>query len=130
MVSCVLERMIMRYHFEPPRIFEAKHGHVYRCDHVLYSSCTLYLGRNRGLALIQQRYNYATKTSTWTELDPWLQDPIFEHPKFKEFFNDNAGPKDAKGLYPTIPVRKVMWALKMKPIKKEPWESTFDHKFV
>ena len=31
------------------------------------------------------------------------------------------------GLYPTVTIRQIMWALKMKPLPKQPWETVFDH---
>lgn len=37
-------------------------------------------------------------------------------------------PKD--GIYPTMTVRQAMWAAKMKPLKKERWETVFDHKDI
>ena len=30
------------------------------------------------------------------------------------------------GLYPTVTIRQIMWALKIKPIPKERWETVFD----
>lgn len=29
--------------------------------------------------------------------------------------------------FPTVTVRQLMWALRMKPLKKERWETSFDH---
>ena len=34
------------------------------------------------------------------------------------------------GLYPTVTVRQIMWALKMKPIQKERWETVFDRRDI
>lgn len=80
---------------------------------------------HKGLAVIQQRYNTKYKSTTWTELDPWLTDDIYTQQGFKAYFNKYAGePKD--GIYPTVTIRQVMWALKMKPIKRLPWETVFD----
>jgi len=31
---------------------------------------------------------------------------------------------------PTVTVRQIMWALKMKPIKKEKWETCFDRRDI
>ena len=41
-------------------------------------------------------------------------------------FPGNAKRKNKDGLYPTVTVRKLMWALRMKPLKKERWETVFD----
>lgn len=105
------------------------YGMTYICDHPVYSSCTLYQMGNKGLAVIQQRYDSETKTTRWTEVDPWLTDELYLHPKFKEFFNERSG-ECTDGLYPTITVRQLMWALKMKPLKKEQWETCFDRRNI
>lgn len=105
------------------------YGITYTCDHPVYNSCTLYLIGNRGLAIIQQRFDPDTKSTYWSEIDPWLTDELYLHDKFIEFFNERAAePKD--GLYPTITIRQIMWGLKMKPIKRERWETCFDRRNV
>ena len=83
----------------------------------------------RGLAVIQQRYNSNTKTTWWTEIDPWLTDTIYLYPKFKSYFDEQSG-EEANGLYPTVSIRQIMWALKMKPIPRERWETCFDRKEI
>ena len=119
----------MRYHYEKPSIYYSKYGTTYICNHSVYSKCTLYKIGDRGLAVIQQRYNPATKTTWWGETDPWLTDSLYLHPKFKEFFDERSG--EAKdGLYPTVTIRQIMWALKMKPIKRERWETCFDRRYI
>ena len=97
------------------------YGNTYICDHPVYDRCTLYQIDNKGLAVIQQRYDQETKTTWWSEIDPWLTDTLYLHPKFKEFF-DNRAEETTNGLYPTVTIRQIMWALKMKSIKKEQWE--------
>lgn len=48
---------------------------------------------------------------------------------FKKYFDERA--KTATdGLYPTVTVRQIMWALKLKPIKRERWETVFDRKDI
>lgn len=42
------------------------------------------------------------------------------------FFDRRAG-TGTDGLYPTVTIRQIMWALKMKPLPKQPWETVFDH---
>ena len=79
--------------------------------------------------MIQQRFNRITKTTHWSEIDPWLQDDIYLQPGFYEFFLKHAKVEN-KGLFPTVTVRQIMWALKMKPLKKERWETVFDHKTI
>ena len=48
---------------------------------------------------------------------------------FKEFFDDRSGPA-TDGLYPTVTIRQIMWALKMKPIPRERWETCFDRRDI
>lgn len=115
----------MRYHYKHPDEYSVTKGETYICDHPSYMSCTLYRDGNKGLALIQQRYNPMNKTTYWTEIDPWLVDELYFHKYFKNYFEKYAK-LPANGIYPTVPVRKIMWAFRMKPIKKEPWETTFD----
>lgn len=114
----------MRYHYEPPKLYSPIYGETYICDHPVYDSCTLYKIGNKGLAVIQQRYE--NKRTLWSEIDPWLRNELYLHPDFRKYFERMAGScKD--GLYPTVTVRQIMWALKMKPLRKERWETTFDH---
>ena len=67
----------------------------------------LYLIGKYGLAVIQQRFNEETKSTTWFEIDPWLTDILYLYPKFKEFFDDRSG-KCMDGLYPTVTIRQTM----------------------
>lgn len=61
------------------------------------------------------------------EIDEWLVEAIYSNPGFDSFFNKNA--KEKRGdIFPTFTIRQVMWALRMKPLKKEPWETVFDRK--
>lgn len=119
----------MRYHYEKPTIYLSMYGRTYLCNHPVYDKCTLYLVDNRGLAVIQQRYDEATKRTYWTEIDPWLTDELYLHPKFKEFFDERAG-LCRNGLYPTVTIRQIMWGLKFKPIPKERWETCFDRRVI
>lgn len=117
----------MRYHYEKPSIYLSKYGITYTCNHPVYDSCTLYLINNKGLAVIQQRYD--NKTTWWTEIDPWLTDSLYLHPRFKEFFDERAG-ECRDGLYPTVTIRQIMWGLKMKPLPRERWETCFDRRCI
>lgn len=119
----------MRYHYEKPNIFVSMYGDTYECDHPVYDKCTLFKIDKKGLAVIQQRYDKTMKTTWWTEIDPWLTDMIYLHPKFKEYFDKRAG-KCADGLYPTVTIRQIMWALKIKPIPRERWETCFDRRDI
>ena len=116
----------MRYHYEKPHFHTAMYGAIYICDHPVYSRCTLYKIGDKGLAVIQQRYDSSTKHTWWTEIDPWITDDIYLNPGFHDYFKKMAGPPE-NGLYPTVTIRQIMWALKMKPLKKESWSTVFDH---
>ena len=119
----------MRYHYEKPTLYSSMYGETYHCNHPVYDKCTLYKIHNKGLAVIQQRYNPKTKSTRWGEIDPWLTDPLYLHPKFKEYFDKRSGTA-TDGLYPTVTIRQIMWALKIKPIPRERWETCFDRKEV
>ena len=119
----------MRYYYEKPAIYVSMYGNTYECNHPIYDRCTLFEIENKGLAVVQQRYDPQTKHTYWTEIDPWLTDSIYLHPKFKEYFDERSS-EDINGLYPTVSIRQIMWALKMKPIPRERWETYFDRKEI
>lgn len=79
--------------------------------------------------MIQQRFDSDTKQTWWSEIDPWLTDSLYLHPNFKELFKERSG-EGKDGIYPTITIRQIMWALKMKPLPKERWETCFDRKNI
>jgi hypothetical protein len=105
------------------------YGKKYVCNHPVYNECTLYSIGNNGLAIIQQRFDNTTKRTWWGVIDPWLTDTLYLHPGFKEFFDKRSG-ECTDGLYPTVSVRQIMWALKIKPLKKERWETCFDRRSI
>lgn len=119
----------MRYHYEKPPFYLSMYGETYICDHPVYNSCTLFLIEDKGLAVIQQRYDEETKSTWWSELDPWLPNDLYLHPRFKEFFDARSG-TCTDGLYPTVTVRQIMWALKMKPLERKRWETVFDRRNI
>lgn len=119
----------MRYHHIKPEFYIHRYGKVYICDHPIYNRCTLYELNGKGLAIIQQRFDISAKTTAWSEIDPWLTDAIYLNPGFCKLFEERAK-SDTDGLFPTITVRQIMWALKMKPIPKEPWETAFDRRNI
>ena len=119
----------MRYHYEKPPIYLSMYGTTYDCDHPVYSKCTLFKIKDEGLAVIQQRYDINTKRTWWGEIDPWLTDSLYLHPEFKKYFDKRSG-KCENNIYPTVTIRQMMWALKMKPLKRERWETCFDRKDI
>ena len=81
------------------------------------------------MAVIQQRFDEETKSTWWSEVDPWITDALYLYPNFREYFDARSG-TCTNGLYPTVTVRQIMWALKMKPIKRERWETVFDRREI
>lgn len=117
----------MSRYYERPDIWERpKHGRSYYCEHPLYLRGTLYSDGFRGLVVIQQRFDPHSRRTWWNEVDPWLVDELYLADGFREFFDEHAAP-DVEGLYPTYSVRQVMNALGMRPMRKQRWETVFDH---
>lgn len=119
----------MRYFYEKPSIYISMYGETYECNHPVYKSCTLFKIGEKGLAVIQQRFDESTKATWWSEVDPWLTDDLYLHSRFKEFFTNRSGVANG-GLYPTVTIRQIMWALKMKPLPRERWETVFDRRDI
>lgn len=119
----------MRYHYEKPINYVPVYGESYTCQHPVYDICTLYRIGTKGLAVIQQRFDKSTKSTWWGEIDPWLVNSLYLHPRFKEYFDEHSD-VESDGIYPTVTVRQIMWALKMKPIQKERWETVFDRRDI
>lgn len=119
----------MRYHYQKPDIYTPIYGETYICKHPVYDRCTLFKIHDKGLAVIQQRYDEQNKSTYWTEIDPWLANELYLHPKFKQYFNERAE-NCSDGLYPTVTIRQIMWVLKMKPIPRERWETVFDRRNI
>lgn len=120
----------MRYHYKKPQLYVSMYGKLYTCNHPVYSRCTLFLIGNKGLAVIQQRFKQDSKSTYWGEIDSWLTDDLYLHPGFKEYFDSRAGNCTDDGLYPTVSIRQIMWALKMKPLPRKVWETYFDRKEI
>lgn len=117
----------MRYFYKKPEVYTVTYGETYSCNHPVYDRCTLYKRDGIGLAVIQQRC--INKHTYWTEIDPWLINDIYLQPGFEKMFYEMAR-KPEDGLYPTITVRQLMWSIKMKPLMRERWETTFDHRYI
>lgn len=116
---------------EQPERWTNYYSTVYKCNHPVYDSGTLYLNsQGKGLVVIQQRFDPRTKATFWGPIDPCLCDKIYLSYGFKQFFRERAGKQSDVGLYPTVTVRQIMWALRMKPMKRERWETDFPRKLV
>ena len=119
----------MQYHYEKSSLYLSMYGTTYRCNHPVYNKCTLYKTGKRGLAVILQRYDSETKQTYWTEIDPWLNDASYLHERFRDFFDERSG-EIQNGIYPTVAIRQIMCALKMKPIKRERWATCFNRRLI
>ena len=115
----------MRYHYQKPEEYFTQYGKLHICNHRVYSRCTLFNLYGKGIAVIQQRFDEDLKHTYWTEIDPWLNDILYLHPSFLSFFEKRAY-YPINDIYPTVTIRQIMWALKMKPLPKERWETVFD----
>lgn len=120
----------MRYHYERPKLYKATLGKTYFCDHPVYNACTLYYFCGKVLAVIQQYYDAETKHTFWGPIVDYLVNDICVHPSFLDVFNKYAEAATDDGLYFTISVRQLMWELRMKPLKRERWETMFDHRGI
>lgn len=119
----------MRYYYEskPSLLDKSIFSTVYHCDHPVYDKGTLYRMGSKGLVVIRQYL--IGKQTYWAELDNTLADDIYKNPGFYEYFKKHAEIRK-DGLYPTVTVRQIMWALRMKPLKKERWETVFDRREI
>lgn len=129
MASSFLSEVVMRYHYEKPTVYTSMYGTLYFCDHPIYNRCTLFKIASKGLAVIQQRFDSKAKSTSWGEIDAWITDSLYLNPGFKAYFDARAGQPEM-GLFPTVTIRQIMWALKMKPLPKERWETTFDRRDI
>lgn len=106
----------MKYFYEKPEIESATYGEKIILDHPVYKLGTLFEQDGKGIIFVQKRFT--AKYVYWDAIDPWLANDIYLNKNFPFYFSKNATEEN----FPIIPVRKVMWALRMKPLKKEFWE--------
>ncbi len=119
----------MRYHSEKPDIVIPMYGKKHVCSHPVYDVCTLFLIGNLGLAVVQQRFDPKTKHTWWSDIDPWIANALYLNEGFYKYFMEHAAESNNR-IYPTVSVRQIMWALKMKPLQRERWETVFDRKDI
>ena len=117
----------MRYHHEMKSPYVCMYGELYLCNHPLYDRCTLYKSQDKGLAVIQQYHK--NKLTYWDAIDKRLVDQLYLQSGFQDYF-DKYSSIPINNLYPTVTIRQIMWALRMKQLPKERWETVFDHKPV
>lgn len=107
-----------------PNSPEAK-GYLYYCDHPLYNEATLFLlPSGKGLCVIQQRFNSSLKYTWWGRIDEKINIDISNSEKLEEYLEEHASYSN-QGLYPTMEVRKMLWALKVHGPAKQFWETRF-----
>ena len=114
--------MPMRYYTTKPRGALTTRKYLYECDHPLYSQCTLVRHGELGLAIVQKRYNRKLKIFWYGPIYSWLADEVQKQEGFAPYFAKNSA-KCTDGLYPTVEIRRLMWALKMKPLRKDWYDS-------
>ncbi len=119
----------MRYFYVPNNPDGSNFGDLLLCDHPVYFRATLYKRGRKGLAVIRQYFNPVTKTTFWRELDNDLASDIYLSDGFETLFENRSG-HCVNGVYPTVSVRQAMWALRMKPLRKQRWETVFDRKEI
>ena len=87
-------------------MYFAMYADTYVCNHPVYKVCTLFKINEKGLAVIQQRYDPDTKTIYWSSIATWLAE-LYLHENIEYFFNERVG-KPIDGLYPTVTIRQIM----------------------
>ena len=90
----------------------------------MVSSSTLYLEKGYGLEVARKIFDNNKKTCSYRYLERPLANAIKEHEQFEKLFKRYSG-KSEGGRYPFLDVRKLMWDLRMKPIKKDIFEYYF-----
>lgn len=120
----------MKYHYEEPDIVVPVYGTIIELpDHPYYKYGTLFLEDGKGIIVVQQHFSrhseeLNSKYCYWGSVDPAIANDIYLSPYFKKFFMNFAKEKD----YNIYQLRKIMWSLRMKPLKREPWEDFFSAK--
>lgn len=113
----------MRYFYTPSE-HNKIYGKLYFIDHPYYRRCTLFERDGVGLIVIKRVFNTITKKVYWDALEPNLATDIYLNEGFCSFFRAHAKSSE-DGIYPIFEVRKLMWELRMKPLKREEWEKFF-----
>lgn len=127
----------MKYYYEIKKNLNGGHMYGMTCklvDHPAAKSCTLFMIGDKGLGVIEQKFSETFKAAYWGPIRDELCDVIYLHPRFLDYFNahaqyisfmDGAILPGENGQYPVVPLRKLMWALRMKPLKRQEWENWF-----
>ena len=114
----------MRYFAQPKELYVRLYGKDVNSSHTLIRSGTLFQQGALGLLVVQNRFDEESKSFYYGAIDGWLCNEIYLNERFADAFKKFAGPC-VNGNYPVIKLRKLMWALRMKPLKKEYFEEDF-----
>ena len=116
----------MKYFYEERKDSRKLPGIIYihRANNHLFLDGTLYYEKGNGLVVVRKYFDKASKRVYYGPLPKALANDIYEREGFQDEFTKLAGPRNAGG-YPFVDVRKLMWALRMKPLKKDIWEYFF-----
>ena len=116
----------MRYFYKEKEDIRRFHGIIYihRCRNFLFTEGTLYYKKGYGLIVVRKYFDENKKKCWYGPLSQGLANDIFLNKNFERIFYELAGKRGADG-YPFIDVRKLMWQLRMKPLKKDIWEFFF-----
>ena len=112
----------MKYYYQPQsqsiRVFGRP---IVLEDHPIYRGGTLYFEQGKGIIVVQKYFSPEWKSCYWDYVDYGIANDLYLAPKFYEFFHQNATEED----HPIFELRKLMWELRMKPLRKETWEDYF-----
>ena len=111
----------MKYFYKKPEICVPVFGQPISLNHPIYKGGTLYLENGKGLIITQKHFNPDCRECWWGAVDFWIANDIYTSKNFPEWFFLNSFSED----YPIFELRRVMWALRMKPLHKEAWEDYF-----
>ena len=113
----------MKYHYKEEGFDDPMYGEYIMLDHPAYTFGTLFCDKrtNRGIAVVEQHFDPETKHCFWGAVGHALANDIYLSPNFKKFFEEHA----REAPFPIYKVRSLMWQLRMKPLKREPWEVYF-----
>ena len=105
----------MKYFYQKPEIYIDIYGKTVTLDHPIYQKGTKISTDGKAIIIVQQRF--INKTFFWDSVDPWIISDIYLNKNFPSFFSQYASENP-----PIFQLRKIMWALRMKPLPKEFWE--------
>ena len=112
----------MKYYYEPrPQPVRVFGKPIVLEDHPIYRGGTLYFEHGKGIIVVQKYFSSEWKSCYYDRVEYGIANDIYLSPNFSEFFHENAKESD----YPIFELRKLMWTLRMKPLKPEDWEKHF-----